>query len=189
MFRKKNAYRRLSSVSDADLAVSIREGSAEAYRELFMRYYSVVYRFLERMFYKAGIWESAEDVAQNVFMKVWIGRACLDEHRSIKSFIYTIARNEALNILNSRARTTEELVESIQDRRPDAQAEMELKQLEESIAGRIAELPEQRQRVFRLSRIYQMENDEIATMLGIAKRTVDKHIELALKDIRHDDIS
>lgn len=65
---------------------------------LFHRYYVVVMRFIWKLLKDR---ESAEDVAQNIFLKIWQGRNCLDSKRSIKSLLFTMAKNESINILKS----------------------------------------------------------------------------------------
>ena len=45
-------------------------------------------------------------------------------------------------------------------------------------------MPPQRRQVFKMSRFQQRSSDEIARELGLSVRTVEKHIQLALQDIR-----
>ena len=45
-------------------------------------------------------------------------------------------------------------------------------------------MPDQRKQIFKMSRFQSMPNDRIASELGLSVRTVEKHIQLALKDIR-----
>lgn len=49
----------------------------------------------------------------------------------------------------------------------------------------IAHMPEQRQRIYRMSREKGMTNDDIAKELNISKRTVENHLSKALSEIRH----
>lgn len=65
---------------------------------LFHRYYVVVMRFIWKLLKDR---ETAEDVAQNIFLKIWQGRNCLDSKRSIKNLLFTMAKNESINILKS----------------------------------------------------------------------------------------
>ena len=59
-----------------------------------------------------------------------------------------------------------------------------LKEIEEEISSFVKTLPEQRKKVFLLSREENMKNKEIAFLLNISEKTVEKHITKALSDIR-----
>lgn len=61
---------------------------------------------------------------------------------------------------------------------------MAYKTIAEDVVKIIASMPEQRRRVFLMSKIDCMNNDEIATMLGISKRTVESHLYSATKEIK-----
>lgn len=84
--------------SDDKIIEGIIRGDVEAYRMLFHRYYVVVMRFIWKLLKDR---ETAEDVAQNIFLKIWQGRNCLDSKRSIKNLLFTMAKNESINILKS----------------------------------------------------------------------------------------
>ena len=58
------------------------------------------------------------------------------------------------------------------------------KELERKIAGVIAGMPHRRREIFNMSRYEKLSNREIAQRLGLSVRTVEKHIENALADIR-----
>jgi RNA polymerase sigma-70 factor (ECF subfamily) len=79
--------------SDDKIIEGIIRSDAEAYRMLFRRYYVVVHNFIQRLIKDA---DSAEDIAQNIFLKIWQGRHCLDSKRSIKGLLFAMAKNESL---------------------------------------------------------------------------------------------
>lgn len=64
-----------------------------------------------------------------------------------------------------------------------------LRQLEMSLDNAISALPERRKQIFKMSRLDHLPNDEIASRLGLSVRTVEKHIELALRDLRSEKYS
>lgn len=65
-------------MNDKELAKGIKKGSVSAYRELFLRYYSIIYHFILRYVKNH---DEASDVAQDIFMKVWINRQRLDPEK------------------------------------------------------------------------------------------------------------
>lgn len=152
---------------------------------LFHRYYVVVMRFIWKLLKDR---ETAEDVAQNIFLKIWQGRNCLDSKRSIKNLLFTMAKNESINILKSARMLTVRL---------EAEAEsmitgggyradeiLDAVELDRQVAKCVDSLPPQCRTVFLMSRYRNMSNDEIARCLNISKRTVESHISKALKELR-----
>ena len=86
-------------MTDTELAKEIKKGNVVAYKQLFVRYFVLIRRFLCVMLED---YEQACDLAQEIFMRIWINRSRIDESKSIKSFLYTIAKNEAINQLNRK---------------------------------------------------------------------------------------
>lgn len=150
---------------------------------LFRRYYVVVLNFIQKIIKEK---DAAEDIAQNIFLKIWGGRNCLDSKRSIKGLLFTMARNESLNYLKSQRLIAERRVELFDEVMENSSVvEMfDALELDRNIYRLLKLMPEQRRKVFVLSRYRNMSNDEIAVRLNLSKRTVEGHISEALKDLR-----
>ena len=150
---------------------------------LFRRYYVVVLNFIHKIIKDK---DAAEDIAQNIFLKIWEGRTCLDSKRSIKGLLFTMAKNQSLNYLKSQRLITERRVDVFDDMvGKDIVSEMiDALELDRNVYRTLKLMPEQRRKVFVLSRYRNMTNDEIAVQLNLSKRTVEGHISEALKDLR-----
>ena len=85
--------------SDGALTKALKAGDMGAYEELFYRYYALIFRFVLRFIRNEAL---AEDVVQNIFMRLWLNRENLDENKSVKNFLYVSARNESFDILKSQ---------------------------------------------------------------------------------------
>ena len=85
-----------STMTDREITEGIKKGNMLAYKQLFLKYYVPVRRFLTVIL---SDFEMAQDVAQDIFLKVWLNRDGLSEEKSIKSLVYTMARNAAINNL------------------------------------------------------------------------------------------
>ncbi|MBQ0025201.1 MAG: RNA polymerase sigma-70 factor [Bacteroidales bacterium] len=172
---------------ESNIIIGIKKGEQIAFKQLFLEYYSTICHFLFRILNDFSL---AEDVAQEIFMKIWIKRLSLDESKSIKGLLYVMAKNAALNLLRQKK---QHIVRGIgdlnlaSDKRADDAAQ--LKDLANSIADCIESMPAQRQKVFIQSRVGQMSNKEIAELTNLSVRTVEKHLELAMKDIKKANIS
>jgi len=168
-------------MEEKDIIIGLREGSTAAYRQLFLSYYPLIYRFLLHLTHDK---EEAQDIAQDIFMKIWLNRSKLDPDHSVKSLIFVMAKNAAFNYLKKSGRITVnvENVDIAESR--TCESELEYLELKTILDNRIDAMPEQRQRIFMMSRDRQMSNKEIADELGLSIRTVEKHLELAMRDIK-----
>lgn len=165
-------------MTEKELTESIKKGNTAAYRQLFLQYYVIILRFLERL-----VGESASDIAQDIFMKVWINRQRLDPDKSIKSYLYVLAKNEALNHIKRSGRYSDGSINEDLPSCENIEQKVEYIELRTALENRIEAMPPKRKLIFRMSRYSQMSNQEIADTLNLSVRTVEKHLELARKDI------
>jgi len=89
----------IDQLSDEVLAGTAREGDRKAFEELFARYKRPIVNFIYRLI---GNKETAEEVAQEVFIKTYKNLDIFDPKRKFSSWIYTIARNLAKNALRDK---------------------------------------------------------------------------------------
>ena len=169
--------------TDRLFLIALSSGRKDAWERLFDRYYGKVKEFVGMMVNDPS---AADDVAQNVFMRLWSGRQDLKDVKSLDDYMFIASRNGALDWLRrNRRETSVEKMEKIPGMgyavmRQNYDAE----QIRSSIESRVAAMPAQRQLVWRLSREQHLSNQEIAEKVGISKRTVDRHLSLALRDLR-----
>ncbi|MCC8019891.1 MAG: RNA polymerase sigma-70 factor [Rikenellaceae bacterium] len=173
-----------SHIPEPELLEKLRLGDVDSYRILFLRYYSRVTLFIRGM---TGAAAEAEDIAQNIFLKLWLNRESLDPGQSLRNYLFVMARNQVFNHLRS-LRTGATVLKAVGEREsehnPAPDSEVLLGETREIVGKAVEGMPEKRKEVFRLSRQEGLSNREIAEKTGLSVRTVDKHIELALKDIR-----
>lgn len=170
-------------MSDRELVLALKGGDMRAFESVFMRWYPQVFRFLKTIVKEKAL---AEDLAQMVFMKIWLYRDQLDESKSFKNYLFVLAKNGALDALKLKRCILMEDISSVSEPQTNEGAEnlAEFSETNSRIYQIINEMPLQRRFVFNLSRFQNKSNKEISEMLGVSVRTVEKHIELALKDLR-----
>lgn len=170
-------------MDESRLIELIREGDPLSFEILFQKYYVRFYNFVLNLTKNPY---TAEDIVQNVFMKIWINRKNLRPDQSIHNYIYVLSKHEVLNHLRDRKVYTqvERLVMAEQPYEAVTDQTMDLKELDDRIRKFIAAMPEQRRKVFLLSRYRGMGNKAIAELMGLSVRTVDRHINLALTSLR-----
>jgi RNA polymerase sigma-70 factor (ECF subfamily) len=126
----------------------------------------------------------AEEIVNDVFLKLWDDGETIHIESSLKSYIYKAVINRCLNALqkNKREMAHQTDVESLPDEG------YELRQIEENelkikLYTAIDQLPEQCKKVFEMSRFEDLKQQEIADKLGISIKTVKNHITIALKQL------
>lgn len=173
------------SIADAELMARIAEDDAGALDTLISRYWEALVRFSYG--YASNI-DVAEDIAQDTFVRVWQRRADWRESGAVTSYLYSIARNLALNRKrrqSTHARSAETLRRRSKRRRaPTPLEEAEAGELLDAVERSIGTLSERRREVFRLSRFEGLSYAEIADVLGISPQTVANHMSTALSQLR-----
>jgi len=127
----------------------------------------------------------AEEIVQNVFLKIWEAPENLEEIRSIKSYLYKSVINASINHI-SRQKNIEQHHQKIA---ADFKEEYVLELDEENeliilLHHEIDKLPPQCQKIFKLNRFEHLKYKEIAVLLNISEKTVENHIGTALKTLR-----
>jgi len=170
--------------NEKQLVKQLSEGDEKAFRTLFMRYYAKVRCFINGLL-KSEV--EAEDLAQDVFVKVWINRAHFAEVNTFGAYLYVLAKNTVFNYIESKRIRKVNL-----DERPFEEEDNETpyeelvaKDLQLFVNMVIDSMPSQRRTVYRMSRESGLTNDEIAEKLHLAKKTVENHLNLALKELRN----
>jgi RNA polymerase sigma-70 factor (ECF subfamily) len=165
-------------------ALAIRSSDHEAFAALFDVMYGPLHRYAAYIVHDS---DAATDLVQEVFAKVWQVRIDLDPERSLRAFLFQMLRNQALNHERRRKRHQTEVLDddlpaaSIEHSTDD---ELDASALSRLVQEWIDEMPERRREAFLLSRREGLSHDEIAGLMGLAPKTVNNHIVLALQHIR-----
>ena len=170
--------------SDSELALKIRNSEKAAYQELFERYAPRIYQF-SVSYLKNN--PDAEELVQEVFLKVWEKRETLDQSKNIKAYIFKIAVNSIYdyirrkNIENSFSDFAQASFEK--DSNPTWHAII-FDEMMTRLSHLVARLPEQQRNIFYLSKDEGLSNDEIAEKLNLSKRTVENHLYRAVSFLK-----
>ena len=148
---------------EKELLTALSKGNQSAFDSLYLFYAPKVREFVFRLLKNPG---EAEDVTQNIFLRVWEKRRELGGTRSLRSYLYTMARNAVFDIFSHSIvedKYMQEHINSAAERRDAPLSEkIETEELALLIAVAVDRMPEQRRRVFSLSRYEELSNKEIA---------------------------
>lgn len=156
----------------------------QSFEILFRQYYQMLCAYAIRFVNDA---DTAEEVVQDLFYKLWEKRAELQINTSVKSYLFSAVHNRCLKFIEHRNvelkyRNYYLLHESEIDSEPhDAHNVLELQGIIESTLN---SLPERCGRIFRLNRFEGLKYHEIAKKLSISVKTVEANMGKALKLLR-----
>ena len=156
-------------------------GNHDAYKSLFMKYFPKVKYFIAHLIKSEAI---AEELAQDIFMKIWENKDRLVSLQSFNAYIYRMAKNIALNYLEHKQIELLYLENHEGETVFSIEEDFYAKEIELLEQLTVNNMPPQRKTIYEMSRKKGYKNDETATELGISKKTVENHINLALKEIR-----
>lgn len=168
---------------DTENLIKLAQGNQQVFSDLFFSYYPKVKNFVTSIVKSDSV---AEDIAQDIFLRLWVGRTNLIEVTSINGYIYRAARNAAYDYLKHKF-----IIERYaQDVDPNStisnitEETFQAKEVELLIEIVVSQMPQKRRAVFEMSRREGLKNDEIAGKLGISKKTVENHLSKAISDIK-----
>lgn len=129
----------------------------------------------------------SDDVTQDIFIRLWEGRADLPEIASLRSYLFIVARNAAFNFLK-KASVQENLKEKIvlaavESSNPTEDNLLSAEYLDH-LKRAVETLPVQTQKIFKLCREEEKSYQEVSQMLGISRDAVKKHMVRSMKLLR-----
>jgi RNA polymerase sigma-70 factor (ECF subfamily) len=170
---------------DNELYFKLKGGDEHAFQSLFRKYYSAMCHFACQFLNDR---ELAEEVVQDMFVKIWEKRAVLNIETSVKHYFFRSVRNHCLNQIQHdkiKQQYANKVIESSHHEIATEQYFLEV-DLMNRIEKSIDSLPPKRKEIFRLSREQGMKYKEIAETLNISVKTVEAQMGLALKYLRED---
>ena len=136
------------------------------------------------VYYKCGDLKQAEDIVQDTFIKLWKNCAKVIFEKA-KSYIFTIANNAFLNEV-AHKKVVLNYQKTIVNRSSNETPEFLLEEQEfaKKLKTAIADLPEKQREVFLLSRLDKKKYSEIADIVGVSVKAVEKRMSNALITLR-----
>ena len=152
------------------------------FESLFNKYSKTLRNFI---YFKCGDGDQADDLAQDAFVKLWNNCSKIPFEKA-KSFLYTVANNAFLNEVAHKKVVLKYQKAAVNDNTTNENPEFVYreKEFKEELNRAIANLSEKQREVFLLNRIEKKKYKEIAEMLGISVKAVEKRMHGALSSLR-----
>ncbi len=172
----------LPKYDEKQLLLSVAHGDEASFSQLYAHYAPLLYPYVLKLVKMPAL---AEDVIQDIFLKLWEARAKLTEVKNFPGYLFTIARNHTLNILQNLTRSQKamaSLVGSFKEQRFDDEVLVnDYSQFVEKVLQSIS--PRSRE-IFRKCREQGLTYDEVAQEIGISKNAVKKHMVQVLRTFK-----
>ena len=172
-----------NEADERDLQNRLRSGDEGAFDSLFRTHYAHLVRMAESIVREHSL---AEEIAQEVMLELWRRRESLQVEQSFRAYLIRSTRNRALNYLRHQQIVAREAAIASLDSpsSPSGEDEMLGVELEAAIRDAIDGLPDKAREVFRLSREQGLKYAEIAGVLDVSIKTVEKRMGQALAELR-----
>ena len=162
----------------------LRQGDLAAFDVLFHQYERRLYGFCLKWLRSP---EEAEEIVQEVFLRVWATRTSLDETQLFNAYLIRIAKNLIFNQLKKNVHRHayehyQQRYRTVAHRTTEEDVDFAL--LSQSVRQATKQFSPRRQQIFHLSRTQGQTNQQIAQQLNISVSTVENHLNAALKLLR-----
>lgn len=172
----------MGNTIDIQTLESLQHGDHKAFETVFVTYYNKTKAFIYGYVKSRS---DAEELTEDLFVNLWINHHSINTSKSFDSYLYTIARNAAINFLEHKyVHDTYLNNSSSMEYGSSLEEDLIAKELGLLIDETVDKMPEQRKRIYKLSRKKGLCNIEIAIQLNTTKRNVESQLSLALKEIR-----
>lgn len=166
------------------LLILIAAGDRKAFTVLFEKEYKKVNSFAFRLTRSR---EQAQEIVQDIFLKLWVNRIELGNVKNWGGYLTTIVRNHSFNVLRKMAldtQTAAEVAKLNSDIDTTTETKIEIKSTRELLEEAVSSLPPQQQKVYRLCHLEGLKYAEAAERLNLSPGTVQAHMKQALSNIR-----
>jgi RNA polymerase sigma-70 factor (ECF subfamily) len=181
--------------SDAELVARVCQHDAYAFEALSTRYRAMIYRHVLATLHDSS---AAEDVVQEVFLRVWTHAAQWNGRGTFQAWLFRIATNLALNALRTIRRRRQQSLEIPSDpldeddessvpswmvdhSLPEPDSILELGERSKLFQQLVDGLPAEKRAVFRLIYDAEMQTRQVAETLGIPEGTVKSRLHYATR--------
>lgn len=167
-----------------NILLRLSNDDEKAFEFIYWKYNAHVYNFANSLLYSPKI---AQDITQNVFLKIWEKRHEINPEQNFNAYLFTIARNMVYKETEQKL-LAEQSLRQLQEEEDVLDMStiqtLDYHFTEELCRSLVEELPPARREIFKLSRFERLSNKEIALRLSISERTVETQLYRATRFLK-----
>lgn len=167
-----------------NILLRLSNDDEKAFEFIYWKYNAHVYNFANSLLYSPKI---AQDITQNVFLKIWEKRHEINPEQNFNAYLFTIARNMVYKETEQKL-LSEQSLRQLQEEEDVLDMStiqtLDYHFTEELCRSLVEELPPARREIFKLSRFERLSNKEIALRLSISERTVETQLYRATRFLK-----
>lgn len=171
--------------SEPELIRELKKGSMRAFDAIYSMYFKRLYAYCFQ-FTKSG--EDAEEIVQDVFLRLWNVRESIRQEETLRSLLFIMSKHYLINAYHDNINSP--IFEDYVDYQEklsvngNAQNHLEYEDFLGQVKQALKQLPKTQQAVIELSRLKDMSTSEIAEKLSLSEQTVKNQLTLGLKTLR-----
>lgn len=162
----------------------LKDGDHNAFEHVYNIYVDKLYYFILKLLKSP---EMAEELVQEIFIRIWLLRDTLNTELSFDAFLFKIARNLSINLIKKTAyqhRVKDEIRVRSTSYSNSTESTVEYNETSKHLEEVLKKLPPKRQQIYRMSRMEGLDHNTIANNLNISKNTVKVQMVKASKFVK-----
>jgi RNA polymerase sigma-70 factor, ECF subfamily len=167
-----------------EITSDLTDKTEAAFENLFKKHFRELHAY---GFSLLKDWDTAEEIVQAVFLKLWEKSDWEHIQTSIKSYLYKSVYHDCLNYIRRQKihlKYQTQTVHTTESHVENTDGKIKLSEMEQQLSNALNKLPEKCRAIFHLSRFELLKYQEIANQLDISIKTVETHMVKALRILR-----
>lgn len=165
---------------------ALKNGSRKAFDEIYGMYAKRLLAYCKQYTKR---WEDAEEIVQDVFVRLWNSRTSIRQEETLRSLLFIIAKHYLINAYRANVNSPayEEYVACRAEPAPGAYScPLEYEDFLRKLRAALRKLPPAQRKIIELSRLKGLSNKEVAEEAGVSEQTVKNQLSQGLKSLREE---
>jgi len=175
---------RVNNSGEIQLLIALKSGDRSAFEKIYHSYSPRIYLNILKMVKSV---DDAQEILQDVFVKVWEKRELIDPEQAFKAYLFQISRFTVYNFIrkvNLDKKLKAYLAHENSELYTHIEETIACRENDQFILNAIEELPPQRKQIYKLCKIEGKSYIEVGKLLGISSSTINDHIVKATKFLK-----